>query len=71
MSELQSTLDMESGGELAAELDRLYLFVRDRLVDASIKQDVKPVDDALRVLRTLREGWVGISSASQARAAAR
>jgi flagellar protein FliS len=71
VSELQSTLDMESGGELAAELDRLYLFVRDRLVDASIKQDVKPVDDALRVLRTLREGWVGISNASQARAAAR
>ncbi len=71
VSELQSTLDMESGGSLAVELDRLYLFVRDRLIEASLKPDVKPVDEALRVLKTLREGWIGISTASQARAAAR
>ena len=71
VSELQATLDMESGGALADELDRLYLFVRDRLVDASLKPDVKPVDEALRVLKTLREGWIGISTASQARAAGR
>jgi flagellar protein FliS len=62
LSELQSTLDLEKGGEIAANLDKLYTFVRDRLVDASIKQDVRPVDEALKVLTTLREGWSGISA---------
>jgi flagellar protein FliS len=64
VSELQSTLDMESGGDVAAQLDRLYGFVRDRLVDASVKQDVKPIDEARNVLTTLREGWLVISAKS-------
>ena len=71
VSELQSTLDMESGGELSAELDRLYVYVRDRLVDASVQKNDKALDDVLRVLQTLRAGWVEISHASQARAATR
>jgi len=69
VSELQSTLDMETGGELAEHLDTLYGFVRDRLVDASVKQDLQPLDEARRVLATLREGWLAISRASAAAAA--
>lgn len=65
VSELQSTLDMKAGGEIAASLDSLYTFVRDRLVDASVKQDVRSLDEAGRVLNTLREGWVGISLGSR------
>jgi flagellar protein FliS len=61
ISELQSSLDMKAGGEIAASLDGLYGFVRDRLVEASIRQDVGAVDEARRVLTTLREGWAGIS----------
>ena len=72
VSELQSTLDLESGGELALQLDQLYEFIRDRLIEASLKQDLRPLDEAHRVLTTLREGWVGISaSATQMRSAAR
>lgn len=62
LSELQSTLDIEKGGDIASSLDKLYTFVRDRLVDASIKQDVRPIDEAMRVLTTLREGWSGIAT---------
>ena len=62
VSELQSTLDMDAGGEIAATLDRLYAFVRDRLLDASFRQDVRPLDEAGKVLQTLREGWSGISN---------
>lgn len=61
VSELQSTLDMEAGGDIAVMLDRLYGFVRDRMLDASFKQDVRPLDEAVTVLRTLREGWSQIS----------
>jgi flagellar secretion chaperone FliS len=64
VSELQSTLDMETGGEVASRLDKLYGFVRDRLIDASARQDLQPLDEARRVLTTLREGWLAISRAS-------
>ena len=64
VSELQSTLDMDSGGDVAAQLDKLYGFVRDRLIDAQLQQDIKPLDEARRVLTTLREGWLAISHSS-------
>ena len=69
VSELQSTLDMETGGEVAQHLDKLYGFVRDRLIDASVNQDLQPLDEARRVLTTLREGWLAISRASATAAA--
>jgi flagellar protein FliS len=69
VSELQSTLDMETGGEVAEHLDKLYGFVRDRLIEASVKQDLRPLDEARRVLTTLREGWLAISRASASAAA--
>jgi flagellar secretion chaperone FliS len=65
VSELHCTLDMEAGGDVAQSLDKLYSFVRDRLMDASIRQDVRSIDEAARVLTTLREGWVGISTAAK------
>jgi flagellar protein FliS len=62
VSELQSTLDVERGGELAASLDRLYAFVVDRLMTASFQQNPALLDDAVAVLTTLREGWTTIAS---------
>jgi flagellar protein FliS len=63
VSELQSTLDVARGGEIAASLDRLYTFVLDRLMSASFNQDPAPLNEALTVLTTLREGWSGIATA--------
>lgn len=68
VGELQNTLNMEEGGEVAESLDKLYSFVRDRLIDASLRQDARPLDEALKVLITLREGWSGISQDPQAMA---
>jgi flagellar protein FliS len=62
IAELQSTLDVERGGSLATSLDALYDFVCGRLMDASSRQDVGPLDEALRVLTTLRDGWAGAAS---------
>jgi flagellar protein FliS len=62
ISELQSTLDVERGGEIAASLDRLYSFVLDRLLSASFKQDPAPLDEILNVLEPLREGWTTIAA---------
>ena len=71
MSELQSTLDMEKGGAVAESLDRLYVYINGRLVDASFKQDIRPVDEATRLLTTLRDAWADIASAAPADAPVR
>ena len=36
VSELQNTLNLRDGGEVAASLDRLYSYVNDRLLAAAI-----------------------------------
>ena len=68
---LQSTLDVERGGEVAVSLDRLYSFVLERLVSASFQQDPKLFDEVIDVLGTLREGWTTIAAPAGVAAAAR
>jgi flagellar protein FliS len=65
VGELQGTLDMQSGGAIAQSLDQLYAFIVDRLMDASFRQGVRPLDEAVGIVTTLREAWVGISSNPQ------
>ena len=62
VSELQSVLDMQAGGALAESLDESYTFVTGQLMEASFKQDVRPIDEAVRVLSTLREAWVAVAA---------
>ena len=63
---LQSTLDLEQGGAIAADLHRLYDYVSRRLLDASMQNAVAPLDDARKVLQSLREGWQGAARAAKA-----
>jgi flagellar protein FliS len=60
VGELQATLDLERGGEVATSLHQLYSFLTDRLLAASYNQDVEPLDEAVRVLTNLREGWANL-----------
>ena len=57
ISELQSTLNLAEGGQVAAELDRLYSYSNSRLLEAAMKNDVAPIDDVKRVFEILRDGW--------------
>ncbi len=62
ISELQSTLNMEQGGELAQRLDELYIYVNGRIIAAAAENSVGPIDDATRVLTVLRDSWVTIAT---------
>lgn len=62
LSELQSTLNMEEGGEVAASLDGLYTYINGRLLEASMQNDRTPLDESARLLRTLRDGWAEIAA---------
>jgi flagellar secretion chaperone FliS len=63
VGQLQSTLDMDAGGEIAGNLDRLYTYLSGRILDASARLDAAPLDEASRLLVTLREGWAHIATA--------
>ena len=62
VSELQNTLDMEKGGEVADRLDDLYTYINSRLLDVTIKQDIAACDEVHKLLSTLREGWAQAAS---------
>ena len=57
IGELSSSLDMKKGGEIAANLKRLYDFVLDRLFYANLKNDKDALEVAMRVVDVLRQGW--------------
>ena len=56
--ELNSTLNHEVAGEIAANLEQLYMFVTDQLTQANVQGKAEYLDHALRVLTTLHEGWM-------------
>ena len=55
--ELHTTLDHKVGGELAKQLEDLYLFMMDQYTKANIKSDVEPLKSNLKILENLYEGW--------------
>ena len=55
--ELQTSLNVERGGEIAVNLARVYDFLQEQLVEANAQQKVEPLDVSLRLLDTLYEGW--------------
>lgn len=55
--ELNNTLDHKVGGEISARLEQLYMFITEQLTQANIKNDVVHLQNALKVLETLYEGW--------------
>jgi len=59
---LSSSLDFESGGEVVANLANLYEFCVQHLNAAGIKQDPKMVDEVVKVMTTIRQGWAGVQA---------
>jgi flagellar protein FliS len=57
---LSSALDMEAGGEVVQRLSELYEYCVQRLYQAGVKLDVELIDEVVRLLETIREGWRGM-----------
>ena len=56
--ELNNTLDHKVGGEIAMNLEQLYMFVMEQFTKANISGSPEPLRAALKVLENLYEGWV-------------
>jgi flagellar secretion chaperone FliS len=66
IGELQSTLNMDRGGDIAVQLDRLYTWMTDALVQATVTQDPGPIHDVRKIVGNLRDGWQQIAAARPA-----
>ena len=56
--ELNNTLDHDVGGEVAKNLEQLYMFMTDQLIKANIRSDKEKLENVLGILETLYQGWV-------------
>jgi flagellar protein FliS len=59
--ELQSSLDMEQGGEIAVNLNDLYGYLVSDLMMANLKNDAQKIADGLKVVEPLLEAWTEIA----------
>lgn len=57
---LRGSLNMEAGGDVAVNLDRLYEYMGARLVEANAKDDTLILEEVSGLMRTLKSGWEGI-----------
>src|SRR5580700_9999816 len=47
---LRNTLDMERGGEISVELDKLYIYMTNCIINGSIKLQTAPLQEAIKLL---------------------
>jgi flagellar protein FliS len=66
VTHLYTTLDLEKGGEVAANLSRLYAYVITQTYVVQATKDLEQLDSIGGVLRNLREGWAGLRETNAA-----
>lgn len=54
---LKASLDLDHGNDLARQLWQLYEYMCRRLLQASMKNDVKALTEVERLLTDLKEAW--------------
>ena len=57
IDELELSLDHDRGGEIAANLAAIYVFVGELLLEGNLKKDPSMLREAIEVLTPLRETW--------------
>jgi len=58
---LKASLDKEKGGEIAQNLEDLYIYMERRLIEANRANDVSLLDEVADLLRQIKEAWDAIS----------
>ncbi len=62
ITELNSSLDMEAGGQIAQDLRKLYNFMGVHLDEANMKRDPQRIRDVIACLQDLNEGWKAVTA---------
>lgn len=62
ITELQVSLDMEKGGEIAKSLMSLYVYFNEELINASISKDKSKIEFVLEKMKELCDSWRQIAN---------
>lgn len=57
VTHLANTLDHQSGGEVAQNLERLYRYMLDRLFEVDMKNSAQAAADVIGLMEPLRDSW--------------
>lgn len=57
VTELMNTLNHEVGGEIAAHLEQLYLYLMDEYTKANMSYEMAHLENAVKILTILRDTW--------------
>lgn len=62
LAELQNTLNVRDGGDVARQLDALYSHMHDRLLDANVHRSSAPIREVVALLQPLRDAWSQVAT---------
>jgi flagellar protein FliS len=57
IDELNNSLNVKEGGEIAVNLRKIYNFLYFYLVKANLARDSKMINEVINILSTLRDAW--------------
>jgi len=69
IQELDWSLDMQAGGQLAETLRNLYNFFERRIAESNRKKSRQGIDEILPMVRTLRDAWYQMLNGASAETA--
>ena len=64
ITELQVSLDMEKGGEIAKNLMALYVYFNEQLMSVIISHDKSKIQSLLKMISDLAESWRTIANSN-------
>jgi flagellar protein FliS len=62
VGELRQVLDMNTGGDIAKNLDRLYAYMHELMAKAMLVSRVEPLNEAAKLLTELRQAWSEVAT---------
>ena len=54
---LQTSLDIENGGEIAKNLNELYTYISRRVFEINLQNDVKIIAEVKDLINSIRDAW--------------
>lgn len=61
INELNAVLDTDAGGEIAANLRKLYVFMNNHLSQANTKSDPQMIQEVITMMEELNQSWKTIA----------
>ena len=62
VAELRQVLDLNTGGDIAKNLDRLYAYMHELMAKAMLVSRVEPLNETAKLLTELRQAWSEVAT---------